>query len=73
MPIMSARDALELATRGGADVLGRHDLGSLEAGKCADFISLDLKQLDYAGGLHDPVAALMLCSSQNVSNNNCWR
>ncbi len=69
MPIMSAREALELATRGGADVLGRTDVGSLEVGKCADFISLDLNRLDYTGGLHDPVAALVLCSPQKVDNN----
>jgi len=51
--IFSARQALELATRGGAAVLGRKDIGSLEVGKCADFIAYDLNHLDYAGGLHD--------------------
>jgi cytosine/adenosine deaminase-related metal-dependent hydrolase len=59
---MSAREALELATLGGARVLGREDVGSLEAGKCADFFSLDLGAIDYAGALHDPVAATVFCA-----------
>jgi len=59
--LMTAREALRLATRGGADVLGRTDIGSLEPGKCADFFALDLNRLDYAGALHDPVAAALFC------------
>lgn len=55
--LMTARDALQLATRGGAAVLGRSDIGSLEKGKCADFFAIKLNTLDYAGALHDPVAA----------------
>jgi 8-oxoguanine deaminase len=58
---MTARDALRLATRGGAAVLGRSDVGSLEVGKCADFFAIDLNRLDYAGALHDPVAAAVFC------------
>lgn len=65
-PLMTARQALELATRGGAAVLGRPDLGSLEPGKCADLISIRLDQLTYAGGLHDPLAALLFCSPTQV-------
>jgi cytosine/adenosine deaminase-related metal-dependent hydrolase len=61
-PLMTARKALELATIGGAAVLGRQDIGSLEKGKCADFVALDLKQLEFAGGLHDPVAAVVFCA-----------
>jgi cytosine/adenosine deaminase-related metal-dependent hydrolase len=61
-PLMTARQALEIATRGGAAVLGRPDLGSLEPGKCADFFAIHLNALDYAGALHDPVAALVFCS-----------
>ena len=59
---MTAREALCLATLGGARVLGRDDVGSLEAGKCADFFSLDLGAVDYAGALHDPVAATVFCA-----------
>jgi 8-oxoguanine deaminase len=47
-------------------VLGRSDIGSLEAGKCADFFSLDLNTVGYAGGLHDPVAAVLFCAPQQA-------
>jgi 8-oxoguanine deaminase len=68
-PLMSARQTLELATRGGAAVLGRDDIGSLEVGKCADLIAIDLNRLAYAGALHDPVAAALFCAPQNVDVN----
>lgn len=60
--LMSARQALELATRGGAAVLGRSDIGSLEEGKCADFVAIKMDRIEYAGGLHDPLAALVFCA-----------
>jgi 8-oxoguanine deaminase len=63
---MTAREALELATIGGASVLGRGDIGSLEPGKCADFFSLDLNTVGYAGALHDPVAAVVFCAPQTA-------
>ena len=63
---MTARQALELATIGGASVLGRDDIGSLESGKCADFFTLDLNTIGYAGGLHDPVAAVVFCAPQSA-------
>jgi cytosine/adenosine deaminase-related metal-dependent hydrolase len=66
---MTARQALELATRGGAAVLGRDDIGSLAPGKCADLVSYNLNRLDYAGALHDPVAALVFCAPQKVDWN----
>ncbi len=59
---MSARTALEMATLGGAAVLGRDDIGSLEPGKVADFATFDLHRIEFAGAQHDPVAALLLCS-----------
>ncbi|WP_298814244.1 8-oxoguanine deaminase [uncultured Roseibium sp.] len=63
---MTAREALELATIGGASVLGRNDIGSLEVGKCADFFTLDLNSLHFAGALHDPVAAVVFCAPQSA-------
>jgi 8-oxoguanine deaminase len=59
--LMTAREALWLGTRGGAAVLGRSDIGSLEVGKCADFFAINLNRLDYAGALEDPVAAVVFC------------
>jgi len=61
-PLMTARQALEIATRGSAAVLGRDDLGSLQPGKCADFFAINLNRLDYAGALHDPVASIVFCA-----------
>jgi cytosine/adenosine deaminase-related metal-dependent hydrolase len=63
---LTAREALEIATIGGAKVLGRDDLGSLEKGKRADLFAIDLNRLDYAGALHDPVAAVIFCAPQKA-------
>ncbi|RLC83673.1 MAG: 8-oxoguanine deaminase [Chloroflexi bacterium] len=63
---LSAAEALWIATRGGAQVLGRDDIGQLVAGKAADFIGLRLNRLDYAGALHDPLAATVFCHPQRV-------
>jgi cytosine/adenosine deaminase-related metal-dependent hydrolase len=60
---MTARDALEIATRGGARVLGRDDIGHLAPGMAADLALFDLRTPGFAGGaVHDPVAALLLCA-----------
>jgi len=63
---MSAEETLEIATRGGAAVLGRNDLGSLQAGKAADFVAWRMDALDYAGAQHDPLAALVFCAPRQV-------
>ena len=57
---MSAREALEVATIGGAKVLGRSDVGPLAPGKRADFVIWDMHGVE-AAGAWDPVAALVLC------------
>ena len=65
---MTVRDALALATRGGAQVLGRSDIGHLAPGMCADLALFDLRTLGFAGGaVHDPVGALLLCASPQAS------
>ena len=63
--LMTAREALYLGTRGGAAVLGRKDIGSLEAGKCADFFAVNLNKLGFAG-MHDPVSAIVFGQPVNV-------
>ncbi len=64
---MTAPEALELATRGGAAVLGRDDIGYLAPGMAADFIGYKLDTLGLAGGaVHDPLAALVFCQPPNV-------
>jgi cytosine/adenosine deaminase-related metal-dependent hydrolase len=63
---MSPTQALELATLGSAQVLGRDDIGVLAPGKAADLIAVKLDRLSFAGGLHDPVAALVLCDAGDV-------
>jgi 8-oxoguanine deaminase len=64
---MTARAALEIGTLGGARVLNRDDIGALAPGKAADLAAFDLHQLNFAGALHDPVAATLFCSSPTVA------
>jgi 8-oxoguanine deaminase len=65
---MTAREALEIATLGGAAVLGRDDIGALAPGMAADFVSFDLRQPLFAGALADPVAALVFCAPSQVAH-----
>jgi 8-oxoguanine deaminase len=67
-PQLTARKALELATLGGAGVLGRKDIGVLAPGYAADFIAIDLNRVEFAGALHDPVAAVVLCAPSRVDH-----
>lgn len=62
---LSARCALEMATLGGAQLLGREDIGSLEVGKAADLIAIDVNRLEYAGA-GDLVAAAVFCAPAKV-------
>lgn len=64
---MTGRAALEIATRGGAQVLARDDIGALQPGMAADIVAFDLRGLETAGALHDPVAALVFCAPQRVA------
>ena len=64
---MTAREALRLATRGGAAVLGRDDVGVLAPGMAADLIGVRVDGLATAGGsVHDPLASLAFCRIANV-------
>ena len=64
---MTARQALEMATLGGAKVLNRDDIGALKPGMAADIVMFKMDQIGFAGALHDPVAALVFCTPSNVS------
>jgi cytosine/adenosine deaminase-related metal-dependent hydrolase len=64
---LGARGALRMATRGGASVLGRDDVGHLAPGMAADFIGVRVDGLATAGGaVHDPLASLLFCRLGNV-------
>jgi len=64
---LTAHEALWLATRGGASVLSRDDIGYLAPGMAADFIGYRLDTLAFAGGaVHDPLAALVFCQPPTV-------
>jgi cytosine/adenosine deaminase-related metal-dependent hydrolase len=58
----TAREVLELATVGGARVLRRDDIGTLSAGKAADFVAFRVDGIAHAGGQADPVASLLTCA-----------
>jgi cytosine/adenosine deaminase-related metal-dependent hydrolase len=65
---MSAREALEIATLGGARVLNRDDIGALGVGMAADIVSLPLNEIGLAGAQHDPLAALLFCQVPRVQH-----
>ena len=64
---MSAREALSIATRGGARVLGRDDFGVLAPGMAADIVGFATDSLEMSGAGADPVAGLVLCAPQRVT------
>ncbi len=64
---LTAGEALRLATRGGAEVLGRDDIGYLAPGMAADFVGFRIDTLGFAGGaVHDALAALVFCQPPNA-------
>jgi cytosine/adenosine deaminase-related metal-dependent hydrolase len=65
---LSAREALDMATRGGASLLGRDDIGRLAPGMSADFIALRLRQLGLSGTERDPLAAMIMCGPFRVDH-----
>ena len=65
---MTAREVLEIATRGGAQVLGRDDIGVLAPGMAADLVTVRLDEIGLAGALHDPLAALFFCHVPRVTH-----
>jgi cytosine/adenosine deaminase-related metal-dependent hydrolase len=64
---LGARAALEMATRNGAKLLGRNDIGCLAPGCAADFIAIDGGRIEIAGS-EDPVAALAFCALTRVDH-----
>ncbi len=67
---ITPREVLRFGTIGGARALGREgELGSIEPGKAADLVMVDLDRLEYAGGLSDPVSALLMCDTKGVDFN----
>ena len=64
---MTARQSLEMATLGGAKVLNRRDVGALKPGMAADIVAFDMRGLQQAGSLHDPIAALVFTAPAQVA------
>lgn len=63
---LSPTQALEIATLGGATLLRREDIGVVAPGKAADLIGVKYQRLSFAGGVHDPLAGLVLCDTSGV-------
>ncbi len=67
---LTPREVLKFATLGGAQVLRMDDyIGTLEIGKAADLIMFDMNKLEFAGGLDDPVGAVVMCDAKKVDFN----
>ncbi|HHY60981.1 MAG TPA: amidohydrolase family protein, partial [Clostridia bacterium] len=63
---LSAEETLRLACRGGAEALGRDDIGYLAPGMAADLVLINFNDLAFAGAQHDPVAAIVTCGDSQV-------
>jgi cytosine/adenosine deaminase-related metal-dependent hydrolase len=59
---------LDMATRGGAKVLGRNDIGQITIGKAADLALFNIEKLPYAGCVHDPIASLLFCGASHIAD-----
>ncbi len=62
---LSAYEILKMATKGGARVLGRTDIGTIEVGKAADLILLDLSDISF-GGCHNPLTSIVCCGNSSL-------
>jgi cytosine/adenosine deaminase-related metal-dependent hydrolase len=63
---ITARQVLGMGTWGGADLLGRDDLGRIEPGMIADLIGIPVSDISHAGSLHDYVASVVLCGNNHT-------
>jgi len=65
---ISARAVLRMATAGGAQVLGRTDIGQISPGMSADIVAVDLNRIEMAGALRDPGAAVVVCGVTRIDH-----
>ncbi len=63
---MTARETLSIATKGGAAVLGRDDIGVLAPGYAADIAAFKTQGINFAGAQWDLLAGLIFCASGNA-------
>jgi len=63
---MTTEDAIRIATQGGAKVLGFDEIGTLEPGKAADIVMINMMTIPYAGALHDPLGAIVLAGANHI-------
>jgi cytosine/adenosine deaminase-related metal-dependent hydrolase len=63
---ITARQVIDLATRGGAALLGRDDLGTVSEGAVADLVGIDVSDISHAGSFDDPLASIVLCGASHV-------
>ncbi len=57
-PVPAPSRFLHYATRGGADILGRDDIGQLAPGKAADLFAIDTRKMEFVGAVHDPLSLI---------------
>ena len=62
---MGPEDVFALATNNGARLLQRNDIGSLEVGKMADIVLVNMNQIGYASAMSDPLGALLFCGNNH--------
>ena len=63
---ITARQVIDIATRGGASLLGRDDIGTIAEGRAADIIGINIDNISYAGALHDYIASIVICGGTHT-------